>query len=1017
MNLPEICIKRPVLTIVLSLVLILVGILAYSQLELRSDPKVFRPKINVEINVPGASPQYVENSITTPLENALRGTENLSFMESESSQGRASINVHFKSITEQEFLTTQSTVTQAIDRARLPQDIDKPIIRAGGESGEQLMLLSVASTGIGKYALSDYVKQNIVEPLMQIAGVGSVQQYSPETALRISLLPKKMAELGVSITDVKSALQGYDVSLQAGQIINAKQALAINVNSIPKNIEQFENILVKQQAARLVRLKDIANVSIQNTTFGGAFSYYNGKAGIIVNVNGTDDGNPIKAGELLRAAIKKISRSLPPETTVSTLWDQTIILQHSVHELFATIVEAIVFVAIITFLFLGSLRFTLIPVVTIPVCILASFAVILLLGFSINLMTLLALVLAVGLVVDDAIVVLENACRHVELGQTPFQATLQSMREVTFPVIGMTLSIVAVYMPTAFMRGKTAVYFQQFAFTLAGAVLISGFVALTLTPMMCARMVKSGQQAQGYALFIDAFFDRFRKLYRRTLIWMLAQRWLVVVIFVALLGMGGYVFEKLPNELMPKDYAGLIFMGVQGPDSASISYMNKAIVPMIKTVRAMPEVKSMVSFAMPTNANFVVNFLLLQPHYMNAKPAIKMVQKIQSSFKHNKNVSVFATPIDLNRHSQGGNPGEIDFYVQGYIGYQKLVAVMQQYATQLKATGLFKSVKNNLRYSSQQYNIDINHAVANQVGVSIATINSALSTFFGGYTINNGFQYGGMLYPVIMQLPAKMLRDFKVLQHIFVNNLQGKKIALSNLVTVNPTIDLPQRTHINGERSGEIAVVPNNNVSSGLLVKKMQAIAKSIFPAGVSLAYTQHTLDLISGNNTMVLIFGLGILFVFLVFAALFESFIDPLIILLTVPLCIVGAIICLHCIGGSLNIYTGIGLVTLVGLVSKHGVLITHFANQRRAQGEELRAALIDAATIRLRPILMTTATMTMGALPLVLASGVGSVSRVQVGAVIISGLIMGTLFSLFIVPVAYTYLARFHKSDSEIQ
>lgn len=1011
MKLPEICIQRPVLTIVISLVLILLGVLGYQQLPLRADPKVFRPNLHVMVIVPGSSAQYVEKNIVIPLENALQNTPYLSYMYSNSRQAFATINLHFRNITPEEFLTAQSQVMQAVNATRLPDNAEKPEIRSAGHSGPNLLFLSVSSTTMGQHRLVDYVYNNIVRRLQQIPGVGSVQQYSTRDALRINLLPKKMAQLNVSASNVINALKANDISIQSGQVVNSEQAIPINLNSRLQSISQFQNVIVRRSANRIVRLKDIAVVQIDHRSYAGAYTYYNGKEGVGIGLIASDNANPILLGQRTRKLIAEMQKTLPPGLKFHVIWDQAKLIQQSVKEIYWTILEAIAFVAFITFLFLGRWRFAAIPVVTIPVCIVSAFSVMWLLGFSINLMTLLALVLAVGMVVDDAIVVLENCHRHVEQGMSPMSAAFKSMKEITFPVIGMTLSIVAVYIPMAFMRGKTAVFFQQFAFTLAGAVLISGIVALTLTPMMCARLMSKGR-LRGYDATLERIFNSLKKYYHASLDWVLDHYWVPVIIFIAIFSVGLYVFNDLPSTLIPKEYGGYIFMGIKTPDSASVFYTEKIAKKVIAETLKMPQIDGIMSFGGGTgnSNNFGANIIRLKEKYRNYKDNIAIATTVAEKFKNLIGASVFAVPMNVSgQDHHSGQPGQYEFYITGFTGYPLLTNVVKNYVSVLNKSNVFQQVDNNTRYSSQQYDIGINRLKASELNVPIENIDTAISTFLGGYTLHDGYQFSGVNYPVIVQLPIRDMKDLSILKDIYVPNTSAVNIALNRLVSIKTSINLPERIHINAMRAGEIAVIPKSNISPGQMLNTMQALAKSVLPPGITLTYTQRVRDMLHGNYMMVLIFGLGITFIYLVLAALFESFIDPLIILLTVPLCIVGALIVLRLIGGSLNIYTGIGLVTLIGLVSKHGVLITQFANTIRSEGKSIRESVLEAATIRIRPILMTTTTMIVGAIPLILATGIGSNSRTQIGSVIIAGLLVGTFFSLFVVPVAYSFFARF--------
>lgn len=1015
MNISKVCIDRPVFTTVISLVLVLLGLLGLDQLTLSANPVVFRPKLVVTVDAPGSSAEYVEKNITIPLENSLETTPYLSFTSSTSAEDNSEIDLYFKNITPEQYLTAQSTVLQAVSEVQLPSNANPPEIRTSSHDGSQLMVFAISAPHMSQQALVDYVQNNIVRSVQQVPGVGSVQQFSTLDALRINLNPLKMAEQNVNVSDVLNALKNNNLSAQAGSIINSQQAIPITLDSSLDSIKQFQNVILKQTADSIIRIKDIASITISSEDFGGAYTFYNGKQGAGVGIIASDDANPIQVGNELRKMLAKMQQTFPPGMQIHMMWDQAKLIQHSVEEVFWTIFEAIILVALVTLLFLGNWRFAMIPFVTIPICIISSFSIMWVLGFSINLMTLLALVLAVGLVVDDAIVVLENCHRHVESGLSPFNAAFKSMKEITFPVIGMTISIIAVYIPTAFMSGKTAVFFQQFAFTLAGAVFISGIVALTLTPMMCSRLM-SKISAHGYDAFLEKIFTQLRMHYQRVLSWILKHKWLPISIFIGFVIVGLYIFKLLPTTSIPDEYGGYIFLGIQAPQTASVAYTENIAKSVIKTLLEQPSVESIMSFGGGDDDSdaFGMNIIKLKPGYQGFDTNLKIATQFGALFPNLTTAQIFSVPLNVNGDQSGGEqPGQIAAYVIGFADYNELANDVKNYVAALQKTDMFQQVQNNLQFNSQQMTIHIDRIKASQLNVNIDDIDTALSTFLGGYTFTQGYQFNGVNYPVIVQLPASDMKDLSILNNMYVNNSDNQQINLNQLVSVNSTVEMPIRTHINSMRAGEVDVVANSQYTAGQAIATLLAVGKATLPPGMSVTFSQRELDILSGNNMLALIFALGIIFIYLILAALFESFIDPLIILLTVPLCIIGALAMLYLIGGSLNIYTGIGLVTLIGLVSKHGVLITQFANDiLLSKKVSAFDAIIAAASIRIRPILMTSATMIVGAVPLVCSSGIGSNSRSQLGWVIIAGLLLGTFFSLFVVPVAYLLLNKLKRN-----
>lgn len=1006
-------IDRPVLTVVISLIFILLGLMGYKQLQLRSAPEVFEPHLSISIDAPGSSAEFIEKNVITKLESNLQDVPYLSYMYSQSSQDGGDIDLHFTNVTPEQYLTAESQVMQEISSTNLPQSVQHVDIHHGsGSEGTQVMLLAVSSSEMNQHQLVAYVQNNIVKLLNEVPGVGDVEQHSTKDALRVSLDPKKMAQLGIDVQQVIDAVNNNDTAMPAGEVVNLQQAIPVNLNSRLNSVDQFKNIILAKQNNHLIYLKDVASIQIDNTLYAGAYTFYNGKQGVAVNILSSDQADPIALGDALHKKLESISRNLPPGMHITTIFDGANLIKKSVTEVYLTIIESIILVAFVTLLFLGRVRFALIPVITIPVCIIGTFALMWLLGFSLNMMTLLALVLGVGLVVDDAIVVLENSHRHIENGQTPYLAAITSLKQITFPVIGMTVSLFAVYIPSAFMRGKAAVFIQQFAFTLAGAVIISGFVALTLTPMMCSQLLTKVEK-HGYDAFLDRFFSRLRDGYKKTLSWVLSHKLIIIFVFFILFIGGLFIFRSLPTTLIPTEYGGYVFAGVKTPDSASVSYTESVAKPVIKTLLAQPEVSGLMSFGGGNNNNRGVNFIILKSQYRSYAKTVAFANKMEDKFASVLNGRVFVTPLDvsIDDHDNSNSPGMLFFYITGNVSYQELANAAKKVSEVLKKSGMFQEVDNDMTYSSQQYQLSINKIKAAILNVPIDNINTAISTYFGGYEMSDGYQFNGVNYPVIIQLPKNQMQDMRSLNTIFVSSTDGLQVPLSRLVTAKQIINLPYRAHVNSIRAGEIDVLPKSNYTAGQVVHFMQQVVKNNLSSNLSLTYTNHVMRMLSGNSNLDLIFLLGLLFIYLILSALFESFIDPFIILLTVPLCIVGALAVLKCIGGSINVYTGIGLITLIGLVSKHGVLIVQFANEIRKKGTDLKDTILQAAAIRLRPILMTTSTMVIGALPLLFYTGIGSNSRIQLGSVIVSGLIVGTFFSLFVVPVAYIIFAKFKK------
>ena len=1008
MKLSQLCIERPVLATVLSLLIIVLGLLGYQQLEIRFIPKVFHPHLNIITTYNGASAALVERTVTDKLENALAGTPNLDSMHSVSQEGWSRISLNFKTVSQEQFILAQSQVLQQISSITLPPAADKPKLRSGGEENF-VMMFGFSDQHMSSLEVGNYVNQNILKQLQQVPGVAEIQLMARPPAMRISLKPLVMAKKRITVTQVLQALDANNVSVPAGDLVNQDQVIPVNANLKLTNVDAFKNIVITRQAGgHLVRLSDIATVAIGDESVVPTHTQVNGVSGAALQIFSTDDANPIQVGKLVTAKLKQLQRGFPPGMKTTVLFNLSSILLGSVKEVISTILIAIVLVSLVCLLFLGRPRVALIPVVTIPVCLIGTFTIMYLMGASINVLTLLALVLAVGMVVDDAIVVLENCHRHIEAGMKRLDASRKSMREISFAVIGMTISLLAVYIPTAFMKGHTAIYFREFAFTLAGSILISGFVALTLTPMMCAQILPQKGQSR-YENWLDRVFHRCRSGYQAILSKILVRRKWVVVAFVVLLVCGGVLFRALPSTLFPQFDASLLFGFLAGPSSANATYIHNINEQAVARIRKEPYVDSILNFTGGSGnfQNFGHIFIHLKPWYersLTTDQASDKINKILAQFPGISGGTFSVGPFSNISQDQGG--GEISFHVVGLADYPQLGKAIDNLVKVLKKNPAIGMARSQLTFDDQQIDLSVNRQKAATLGVPIENITQTLSTMIGGPELVSQYIIDDQAYPIVVQTQVQDLKDLSVLKKVYVQSQYGTSYPLSEFITAKTVFSIKQCVHLNQLRSADVAVDPAPGYTIGQVVNVINAAAKTHLPNGMQVLFTGQVKQMLQSNDAMLLIFVSGIIFIYLILAALFESFIDPLIILLTVPLCIVGALYALYMIHGSLNIYTGLGLVTLIGLIAKHGILITNFANQRRQAGDDLTTAILSAASIRLRPILMTTATMVLGALPLILAAGPGSNSRGQLGWVIIAGLLIGTFFSLFVVPVAYSLL-----------
>ena len=1003
MKFSQVCINRPVFTVVIAFILILLGVISYLELPVRFSPFYFRPVLMVSVNVPGADAEYVEENVTTPLEKSLSGTPGLDMMTSDSSQSGVTITLNFQNLTTQDFVAAQAQVLQEVDGTSLPQLADRPQIMQGGNNN-MVMMLGVSDNNLPMPDLVNYVNNYVIPQLQEISGVSQVNLFADAPALRVTLDPRAMASLNINVMDVQNALRNSNTSYPLGDLLTDKQAIQLNSKTVIPDITGFENLVIAKKGLRLVYLKDIATISIDEDVLDHFYAYVNGAPGIAMEIDQTAKGNPIQVGQQVKSLIARLQPNLPAGLKIVPVFDLSSPLQGAIYEVYFSIFIAILLVVLVTLAFLGNWRATFIPVVMIPICLIGMFGVMLLLGYTINIMTLLALVLAVGLVVDDAIVVLENTHRHIEAGLSSLAAARKSIDEISFAVLGVTICLVAVYIPTLFLPANIdATYFQEFSLTLAGAIVISGFLALTLSPMMCSRLLKAHSK-KGYEHRLDNVMSKLHYHYERALTWTLKSPKLVLSVLIINLILGVVFFILLPTDLLPSSPLKYIQGSLTGPNSSTTEYRDQLITPFREQLDSNPHLKNPLMYV---NGGGSVFFMAQVKDWTSPE---KIVNDIDQQLTQMPNFSGGAMVVDANNNVTSSQSGSLYFYVSGFGTYDEIANAAAKMQQALQNDPKVAVVNNNILFSQPEYNFNINLNLAAMLGVDLQSLNTTLSTFFGGYIFpNTTYQVGGHGYDIIMQMSRADLKDLSILQNLYVRNGQGKMISVSNLVSVTSDTTLTDRVHVNGLRGGEIDIVPANGYSMGDLIHDVDAKAAKILPQNLQIVWAGEGRSLLENASSGNLFIALGILFIYLVLAALFESFIDPIIILCTVPMCVVAGLIGLHLIGGSINIYTKIALVTLVGLVSKHGVLITQFANQLKKEGMEISEAIKKAALIRLRPILMTSLTMILGALPLVFAMGTDSIGRSQIGVIIVLGLLVGSFFSLFVVPIAYLMLGKF--------
>lgn len=1017
MKLPEICIRKPVLAIVLSLLLVVLGVVSFHNLELRFFPKIQLPIVTVTTYYEGASAALMESQVSTKIENALAGVNNVSSISSSSWQGGSSITLLFRlgGNFEEEASAIRDKVFAIRDK--LPANAQQTTITVGTK-GSPVIGIGFIDLKKKPPDIRDYVESTVQPMLRQLSGVGEIDILGAnDYAMRIWLDSSQMAAYGITVTDVKNALTANNIYFPAGSIQGPKRSYGIISKTQLLNAGAFSNIIIKHHNGGTVRLKDIGQAVLGYRSLYDAPMRINGQNGIELMVKPLQDSNPIAVAQEVKKELQVIQKNLPSGMTASINYDAATFLKASIYETFLAIAEAIILVILVVFLFLGSARASSIPIVTIPVSLISVFTIIDLLGFSINMFSLLGMVLAIGLVVDDAIVMLENIHRHIEQGMAPFQAAIKGSREISFSVIAMGLTLLAVYAPIGFIQGFTSSLFKEFAFTLAGAVVISAFIALTLSPMMCSRILLPATSDTAFITYIDRFFSKLLAVYQRLLSTALNHRKFIIMsmLIVALIGYG--LFESLRSELIPKEDVGLIQVSMTSPTGASVDYTNQYAKQVEMIIRKNPAIQSVISQVSGGVTNINVT---LKPWGSRKLSTAQVVEQLNPELARIPGVDATAFVPDIVNYGLHGSAINLNFMTSEG-SYKDLLEPINKMIKILKRSPKFIDVQTNLKFDAQQYMITINRDLAAVLGVNIQDIADTVSAMMSGNHWTD-VQANNKNYEVIIQMKKSDLKNFSALKKLYVrsglntmnsNSDTPTMIPISSLISLTPTVGPGSFMHYNRFRSGGISAQLAPGYSESQAIDYIKAHIRSVLKPGITYSFSGKSEQFLESSGSIVGIIILSLVFIYLVLSAQFGSFLDPCIILLAVPLCIIGALLFLKISGGTLSIYSQIGLVTLVGLISKNGILIVQFINELRKKGMSMHDAIVKGSAIRLRPILMTTCAMLFGTLPLALAGGPGSIARHQIGWVIVGGLIFGTFFSLVIVPISYSYLGKFKRMN----
>jgi len=1012
MSLSDVCIRRPVFATVLSLILTLLGLVSYNRLAVREYPKIDEPVVNVETRYPGASAEIIESQVTKPLEDSIAGIEGVDVLTSISRPEQSQITVRFRLERDPDSAAADVRDRVARVRQRLPQDADEPVIAKVEADANPIIWLAFSSDSMTPLEVSDYVNRNVKPRIQTMPGAADVRIFGErQYSMRIWLDPDRLASFRLTPLDVEDALRRQNVEIPSGRIESAQREFTVVSQTDLSRVHQFEEVVIRTVNGHPVRIRDVAKVGLAPKN-ERSIVRLNGRNAVSVGVVKQATANPLVLSQALRAELPNIQRDLPPGLTVTIANDNTVFIDRAIKSVYSTIAEAVLLVAIVIFVFLHSVRASLIPLVTIPVALITTFALMLVAGFSINTLTLLALVLAIGLVVDDAIVVLENIFRHVEEGMSPMAAAFKGTKEVGFAVVAMTLTLAAVYAPVAFTPGRTGRLFVEFALTLAGAVLVSGFVALTLSPMMCSKLLKPHTKRTFIGRAIESSLDAVTRGYAGVLRFTLRNRWLILLLYLGVAWACYALFIGMKKELAPIEDRGTIVTIINGPDGASIGYTEKYARQLEGLARGIPEIdRAFVVAGNPTVAQGIA-FWRLTDWNDRQRKVQDIVRELQPKLLAIPGILAFAVAPPSLGQSPRARP--INFVVLTSDSYEQLQQRIGPLLRDLQGWGGMLGVDSDLRLNKPEVRLTIDRDRAADAGVQIDAIGRAIETMLGGRQVTR-FKRDGEQYDVIVQLDAAARNAPQDIAAIFVRGRNDTMVPLSSLVAWKESVSPRELNHFGQRRAVTITANLAPGTSLGEAVDYLESAARKHLPAGYAIDYNGETREFKQSSSALLLTFGLALCFIYLVLAAQFESFIDPFVIMLTVPLAMTGALGLLQWTGGSLNVYSQIGLITLVGLITKHGILIVEFSNQLREQGRGVREAVVEAAALRLRPILMTTGAMVLGAVPLALATGAGAESRSQIGMVIVGGMTFGTVLTLFVVPTFYTLLTRSNRGDAE--
>lgn len=1019
MHFTDIFIKRPVLASVVSLLILLLGARSFYLLNVREYPEISNAVISINTPYVGADADLVKGFITTPLEKEVGGVDGIDYMESSSIQGLSSIKAHLQLDYDPYKALTQVTAKVNKVKNDLPEASENPIIDVQVGETTASMYLSFFSEVLESNQVTDYLVRVVQPKLQGISGIQSAEVLGARTfAMRIWLKPDKMAAYGLSPVDVARVLESNNyltaVGSTKGKMITINLSATTNIHSE----KEFRELVVKETAQDLIRLGDIATVKLGAENYDVEVSF-DGKNATFIGINVLPTANALSVIDRVRDVLPDIEKELPEGLNMAVPYDATEYIEDAIYEVERTLVEALVIVIVVIFLFLGSIRSILIPTVAMPLSLIGAGLFMFALGFSINLLTLLAMVLAIGLVVDDAIIVTENIHRNIEEGYSPFEAAIKGARELSTAIIAMTITLVSVYAPIGFMTGLTGSLFSEFAFTLAGAVLISGIIALTLSPMMCSRILKPADKNRGggFTSFLDRQFEILKNIYLKLLKGCLNSLPAIVIFSLGVLVSCYFLFDMAKKELAPEEDKGVIFTSATAPPTAVIGQTTLYTEELYNIIASFPETDHVFMLAGGSGGgqvsigNTAFAGMVFVPWSQRDRTQMELKPLVQDKLNTIAGLDVAAFGRPALPGASSGLP--VQFVIRSTESPSEIKRISDQLLQKARQSGLFVYTDTDMKYDLPKEQVVIDREKAADLGVSMRELGNNLAVMLGGNYLNR-FSIEGRSYKVIPQVTRTERLNPEQLKEYRIRSGSGEMIPLSTMVKLKRTVEPRQLNRFQQLNAATISAVPAPGVTMGASLDFLKQEAENLFPKGFTADYAGQSRQYIQEGGGLIFSFFLALLVIYLVLSAQFESFRDPLIIMVSVPMSISGALIFLTLGFASINIYTQVGLITLIGLISKHGILIVEFSNQLQEKGRNKYEAVSEAAGIRLRPILMTTFSTVMGVFPLLIAGGPGAASRFNLGLVVTAGMLIGTLFTLFVLPPIYLLLSKSRAKES---